>query len=79
MESVKKKDKVILELINEEAIVLLDWLCRFNNTEKQGQFQDQAEERVLWDLEASLESVITESFNSNYAEILDKARGKIRD
>ena len=79
MESIKKDDKVLLELTKEEAIVLLEWLFRFNEGEKSNLFQDQAEERVLWDMEASLEKVIPETFDSKYAETLSKARGKVRD
>lgn len=79
MESIQKNDKVLLELTNEEAVVLLDWLSRFNEGERSDLFQDQAEERVLWDMEASLEQVISETFNDNYTEILSKAREKVRD
>lgn len=79
MESRQDKDKVLLELTKEEAIVLLDWLSRFNEDEKPELFKDQAEERVLWDVEASIEKVISENFDSNYAEILSKAREKVRD
>lgn len=79
MESRQKKDKVILELTKEEAIVLFDWIYRLNEKEKPELFEDQAEERVLWDIEASIEEVISETFESNYAEILSKAREKVRD
>lgn len=79
MESIQKDNSVFLELKKEEAIVLLDWLSRFNSGGKPDLFQDQAEERVLWDMETSLEQVISETFNSNYNEILSKAREKVRD
>lgn len=79
MESTQKNNKVLLELTKEEAIVLLDWLSRFNEDEKSKFFQDQAEERVLWNMEASLEKTISEVFESNYGEILYKAREKVRD
>lgn len=79
MESRQDKDKILLELTKEEAIVLLDWLSRFNEKEKPELFKDQAEERVLWDMEASIEKVIGETFDSNYAEILSKAREKVRN
>lgn len=79
MESTQKDDKVLIEFAREEAVVLFDWLSRFNKGEKPDSFQDQAEERVLWDMEASLEQVISEIFSSNYAEIVSKARKKVRD
>jgi DNA primase len=79
MESKQKENKVVLELTKEESIVLLDWLSRINEGENADLFQDQAEERVLWDMEASIEKVISETFESNYAEILSRAREKVRD
>lgn len=47
------ENKVVLELSSDEALVLLDWLCRFNAL-KTSSFEDQAEQRVPWDLEARL-------------------------
>jgi len=41
--------------------------------------EDQAEERVLWDLCASLESILVEPFAENYIELLEKARAEVRD
>jgi DNA primase len=79
MESKQSSNKILLELTKEEAIVLLDWLSRFNEDEKPDLFKDQAEERVLWDMEASIEKIISETFDNNYAEILSKAREKVRD
>ena len=48
-------EPVTLTLSREEALVLFEWLHRFNDEEGH-RFEDQAEERVLWNLEASLES-----------------------
>ncbi len=79
MESKQKENKVVLELTKEESIVLLDWLSRINESENADLFQDQAEERILWDMEASIEKVINETFESSYAEILSRAREKVRD
>lgn len=79
MKSKQNENKIVVELTKEEAIVLLDWLSRFNESENRDFFQDQAEERVLWDMEASIEKVIGETFDNNYAEILSKAREKVRD
>ena len=55
MESIQKNNKIRLELSNEEALVLLSWLSRFNETDNTSFFEDQAEERVLWDIEAVIE------------------------
>ena len=63
----------------EEALVLLDWLHNFNEEEHPTLFQDQAEQRILWDIEVVLEKVFSVTFDSNYQDILSKARRKIRD
>lgn len=79
MESRKNTDKVLLELTKEESIVLLDWLTRFNQREFSDTIEDQAEQRILWDMEVSLEKIISETFDNNYIEILSSARKKLRD
>ncbi len=72
--------KVIsLELSGDEAIVLLEWLVRFNQEEHEGLFEDQSENRVLWNLEALLEKAVPEILDPNYIEMLTQAREKLRD
>lgn len=71
-------DKVKLELSREEALVLFEWLSRFNKTEN-AKFEDQAEQRVLWDIEGILESTLVEPLDPKYDELLAKARAKVRD
>lgn len=72
-------NSIKVEMTNEEALVFLDWLFRFNEGNHSDLFNDQAEERVLWNLEASLEKVISTVFEKNYSEILEKAREIVRD
>lgn len=71
-------DKFNLELSREEALVFFDWLTRFNKTDE-AKFEDQAEQRVLWDIEAMLESVLTDPFEPNYDQLLAQARAAVRD
>lgn len=78
MEAMQKGDEVILALTKKEAIILLEWLSRFNEKELD-LFQDQAEKKVSWNMEASLEQVISETFDSNYTKILSEAWEKIKD
>jgi hypothetical protein len=68
-----------LKLTRNEAIVLFEWLHRFNTAEADHGFEDQAEQRVLWDMEATLESTLTEPFDPDYQQILVAARAKVRD
>ncbi len=72
------EDRMTLELSHDEALVLLDWVQRFN-TGGNAAFEDQAEQRVLWDLECRLESKLAEVFDPNYRELVVAARVRVRD
>lgn len=52
----ESEDQVHLVLSADEALVFFEWLARFNAAEHE--FDEQAEQRVLWDLESMLESVL---------------------
>lgn len=67
-----------MQLSPDEALVLFEWVSRFNKSRAPG-FEDQAEERVLWDLEARLESALAAPFRKDYAETLADARARVRD
>ena len=79
MESSKENNRICLNLSNDEALILLDWLSRFNECEHNSFFEDQAEERVLFDLEAILEKNMTEILDKDYRDKFLKAREQIRD
>ena len=71
-------EKLQIELSEPEALVLFDWLARFN--EKGGQRElDPAEERVLFDLEAALESTLCAPLSGEYKVLLRKARSAVID
>jgi hypothetical protein len=70
--------RVAIELRREEAIVLFEWLTRFNKR-AEADFDDQAEQRVLWDIEAMLESALVELMDPRYDELLAAARAQVRD
>lgn len=71
-------EEVTLRLSRDEALVLFEWIHRFNSEEGH-RFEDQSEQRVLWNLEASLESTLVEPFKPEYGEILAAARSRVRD
>lgn len=73
-----KRNLVTIKFSEDEAVVLFEWLHRVN-TQSQVQFTDQAERRVLWDLEASLESSNQGLFAGDYAERVKLARERVRD
>jgi hypothetical protein len=71
--------KVNIELTKEEAIVFFEFLGRFNDNDDLNRFEDQSEQRVLWDMECALEKELSEPFRADYLEILKKARETVRD
>jgi len=70
---------VNIELTKEEAIVFFEFLGRFNEADDSNKFEDQAEQRVLWDIECILEKELKEPFQADYQEIVKKAREAVRD
>jgi hypothetical protein len=79
MEAKKENENVALKLSINEALVLIEWLSEFNKKDNTLLFEDQAEERVLFDLESSLEQVLSQTFEGNYLDKLLSARREIRD
>ena len=69
---------VTIELTGEAALVLYDWLTRFNQR-AETTCADQAEERVLFDLEALLEKVLVAPLQPDYAVLVAQARSHVRD
>lgn len=72
-------DEIPLSLSRDQALVLFEWLARTGAGEQPSAFEDQAEQRVLWDLEGALEKQLVEQFKSDYRDLLEAARGRIRD
>ena len=68
---------VELRLSGVEALVLFDWLARFNASDPT--FEDQAEQRALWNLEAVLERELVAPLAADYGEQLADARQRLRD
>lgn len=67
-----------LDLSADEALVLFEFLSRWQET---GTFDlvDQAEQRVLWDVLASLEKNLAEPFSPEYGSLVAEARTRLRD
>lgn len=72
-------DEVSIGLSRDQALVLFEWLARTGSGEQPAAFEDQAEQRVLWDLEAALEKHLAEPFRSDYRDLLEAARSRVRD
>ena len=71
-------ETITVELTRPEALVLFEFLRR-SDDEGHYAFADQAEQRVLWDLECALQPQIIEVFDPNYGELLQAAWADLRD
>jgi len=58
--------------------VLFEFLSRYSDEDKLI-VEDQAEQRVLWDVQCVLEKELVEPFMPNYSALLDSAREMVRD
>ena len=74
-----KKNQLNIKLTKDEAIVLFEFLGRFNEKADDSLFNDQSEKRVLWNIECILEKELSEPFEQDYNEILKLARENVRD
>lgn len=72
-------DEVVVSLKRDEAIVFFEWLSRTAARGSPAPYADQAEQRVLWNIQAVLESEMTEPFSPTYAEVVESARARLRD
>ena len=70
---------VRLLLSANEAVVLFEWLHRVGDQEAALGIEDQAEQRVLWDMSACLERLLVEPFDGNYHQLVADARAAVRD
>lgn len=74
------RDSVSFVLDRTQALVLYEFLTRGQSKDDDyGSIEDQAELRVLWDLQATLESSLDEPLSANYSELLARARSSVRD
>jgi len=67
-----------LELTQDEALVLFEWLSRLDERDA-FPCDDPAEEQVLWSLHGQLQKVLVEPFQENYGELVQQARMRVRE
>ena len=70
------ENAVRIELTSDEALVLFEFLTRFE-TEETLAIQHRAEEQSLWNLQCLLEKQLVEPFRSDYGERLHAARKRL--
>ncbi|MBA3391693.1 MAG: hypothetical protein H0T89_03565 [Deltaproteobacteria bacterium] len=66
-----------LELTDDQALVLFEWLARLDERDA-FPCEDEAEEQVLWLLHGQLEKVLAEPFRANYRELVEMARIRVK-
>lgn len=71
-------DEVVLKLSSDAALVLLVLVARLNESEAVS-FDDPAEQRVLWDLEADLEAAVPSITSGDFKAEVKQARDRVRD
>ena len=74
MEIKKESNDYTIKLNNYEVLVFFEWLVKFveNN-----EIIDEAEQKILYDLECLLESTLEESFMENYKDLIHIAKKSI--
>ena len=70
-------EPVRLALTNDEALVLFEFLSRFDDTDTLT-IQDQAEKRVLSNVHGLLQKQLIEIFHPDYNLLLNAARNRLR-
>lgn len=82
-EPIEKRTKsgpIVIYLSPDEALVLDAFLTRGEKAgNNDGTIEDQAELRVLWDLDAILESWLVPPLLPDYDEHLARARAAVKD
>ncbi len=71
-------DDLSINLNRSEALVLFELLTRYSDSDRL-EIEDQAEQRVLWDICCSLESSLSEPLHPEYKSFLEDARDLVRD
>jgi hypothetical protein len=66
-----------LELTQDEALVLFEWLSRLDERDA-FPCEDPAEQQVLWSLHGQLEKVMAEPFRADYRELVEQARLRVK-
>jgi hypothetical protein len=72
------KETTTITLSSDHVLILYELVARLN-ADKHLQLADQAEQRVLWDLESELETKVTAVLAPDYKAQLASARQRVRD
>jgi hypothetical protein len=79
-DSTSGDEKVPVELSRPEALVLFGLLTRWSEQDRSDiHLEHPAEQRVLWNIEAMLKTVLVEPFMPDYRDRLAQARQVVQD
>ena len=71
--------EIEIRLTKDEALVLFEFLSRFNQADNNAIFEDKSEQKTLWTIEGQLEKILVEPFKPDYLDIIKEARNRLRD
>ena len=71
-------EDIQIKLTEDEAWVLFEFVRRFSNTDKLT-IEDQAEERVLWNLCCIFEKTLSLSKATEHQAFIEECRNRLRD
>ena len=71
-------EKIKIELLNDEALVLFECLARLDETDS-FPVQYHAEELAFWQLHGQLEMTLVEPFDPKYREIIAAAKARLME
>ena len=67
---------ISIPLTKNQALVLFEWLSNVDESENI-KYDHDAEQRIVWKLQAQLEKVLVEPFQDDYVQILEQARNDV--
>lgn len=67
-----------IKLSDEQALVLYDWLSRFDEADN-FPVDDPAEEQVFWAIHGQLEKALSAQFRDDYAALVEAARKHVKE
>ena len=72
------REDIQIQLTEDEAWVLFEFVRRFSNTDKLT-IEDQAEERALWNLCCIFEKILPQLKATEHQCFIEECRNRLRD
>ena len=73
---IKDVQDLKINLTPDEALILFEWLTRYNESAEKPD-PDEAEQRVLWNVECLLQKILVEPFDKNYDALIKQAKARL--